>query len=97
MLTHGVRVSLLASGSTCRRSRPEPWPRTSTITPTKVLCSGERATMTLVAPADHGLIDLNLIAEQLALGSNHRPAQLLQDQPRRLIARDPELALELHR
>jgi hypothetical protein len=45
---------------------------------------------------DQGLVDLDLAAEGLALGGDHRQAQLLQDQPSGLIAGDPELALELH-
>jgi len=37
--------------------------------------------------ADPALVDLGFVLERLALGSDHRAAQLLQDQPRRLIAR----------
>jgi hypothetical protein len=45
--------------------------------------------------AEIELVDLHLILERLTLGRHHRPSELLQDQPRRLIAREPELALQL--
>ncbi len=50
---------------------------------------------TFLVAAEPELVDLDLALQELALGSDHRPAQLLQDQPRRLVAREPELALEL--
>src|SRR5215218_6499357 len=43
------------------------------------------------------LVDLDLARQRLALGRDHRAPQLLQDQPRRLIARQAQLALELLR
>jgi hypothetical protein len=49
----------------------------------------------LLVPADIELVDLDLLAQQGALGRDHRPAQLLQDQPRGLIPREAELALQL--
>src|SRR5665809_51769 len=49
----------------------------------------------LLVPAEPEVVDLYLALQGLALGSHHRPAQLLQDQPRRLVAREPELALQL--
>lgn len=51
----------------------------------------------LAAPADEGLVDLDLTPKGFTLRRHHRPAQLLQDEPRGLIARDPELALKLDR
>src|SRR5215207_10374890 len=46
-------------------------------------------------PAEVELVDLNLVLQRLTLGRDHRPAQRLQDQPRSLIARQPQLALKL--
>ena len=59
----------------------------------------------VIAPADTGrraspdeaLVDFDLALQQLTFGRDHRAAQLVQDHPRRLIARDPKLALQLHR
>lgn len=53
------------------------------------------AAATLVVAADKGLVDLDLPPKRLSLGGHHRPAQLLEDQPGGLVARDPELTLEL--
>src|SRR5918994_4115867 len=41
------------------------------------------------------LVDLDLARQRLTLGRDHRVPQLLQDEPRRLIARQAQLALEL--
>jgi hypothetical protein len=45
--------------------------------------------------ADEELIDLDLAAQRLALGRDHGAAQLVQDQPRGLIARQSQLTLPL--
>src|SRR6266540_3984191 len=55
------------------------------------------ATAPFVVPSDERLIDLDLVAKRFALERHHRPTQLLQHQPRGLIARQAELALKLHR
>ena len=49
----------------------------------------------LLVPAEPEVVDLHLALQGLALGGHHRPAQLLQDQPCRLVAREPELSLQL--
>jgi hypothetical protein len=41
------------------------------------------------------LVDLDLARQQATLGRDHRAPQLLQDQPRGLIARQRQLALQL--
>lgn len=46
--------------------------------------------------SDVEIIDLDGSRERAALGSDHRSTQLVQHQPRRLIAPDAELALQLH-
>jgi hypothetical protein len=43
------------------------------------------------------VVDFDGAGQRLAFGGRHRPAQLVQDQPRRAIAGDAQLALELHR
>ncbi len=55
-----------------------------------------RARRRLVS-ADEAFIDLDLLSEWRAFGVDHRPAQLVQHHPRRLIAAQAELALQLHR
>ncbi len=45
--------------------------------------------------AEEELVDLDHALEQLTLRGDHRAAQLLEDQPRGLIPRQAELALEL--
>jgi hypothetical protein len=44
------------------------------------------ATAAVVVATDEGLVNLDLPVQRLALGGDHRPAQLLQDQPGGLIA-----------
>ena len=44
--------------------------------------------------ADQTLVDFDRTDKRLARGSNHRPAQLVQHEPRRLIPGDPKLALQ---
>jgi hypothetical protein len=46
--------------------------------------------------ADVEVIDLDGTHKRVALGRDHGPAQLVQHQPRRLVAADAELTLELH-
>jgi len=50
-----------------------------------------------MAAADQTFVDLDRAAKQLALRRDHGAAQLVQHQPRRLVAHDPELALKLDR
>jgi hypothetical protein len=45
--------------------------------------------------AEEEPVDLDLVLGRLALRGDHRPAQLGQDQPRRAVARRPELLLKL--
>jgi hypothetical protein len=95
--THAARVSPLASGEHLK-AKPS---RTGTAhldhDPDQGLLAVPASDISsLAASSDQGLIDLDLAAERLALGGDHRSAQLLQDQPASLVARDPELALELH-
>lgn len=95
-LTKAVRVGFEASARGASRSRPEPLPRTSIATPTSVFEPGPRPLFPRLHAADPALVDLDLCLQGLALGGDHRPAQLLQHQPGGLIA-DAELALELLR
>jgi len=41
------------------------------------------------------MLNLDLMLQEFALGGDHRTAQLLEDQPSSLVARQTELALEL--
>ena len=52
----------------------------------RVFCGTER---------EGGLIDLDQVLEQAAIGVNHGPAQLVQQEPGTLAAAEPELGLEL--
>src|SRR4051794_39304102 len=49
----------------------------------------------LLVPAEPEVVDLHLALQGLALGSHHRPAQLLEHEPGGLIARESELSLQL--
>ena len=44
--------------------------------------------------AEEELVDFDLIEQRAALRGDHRAAQLVQDQPRRLVAGQAELALD---
>src|SRR3954453_11910875 len=56
----------------------------------RLLSKPAAALKALLVAAEPELVDLDLALEQLALRRDHRAAQLLQDQPRRLIARESE-------
>ena len=49
------------------------------------------------SPADERLVHLNLAMQRLAVGVQHRRAQLVEHLERRLVAADAELALQLDR
>ena len=49
-----------------------------------------------LGPAEVGLIHLDPALQRLSFGGDHRPAELVQERPGRLVA-DPELALQLDR
>src|ERR1700684_566934 len=64
--------------------------------PHQPLADGVSARLAIGIDApDEALVDLDLAAQRGALGGDHRPAQLLQDQPGGLIAAEAELALQL--
>ncbi len=63
--------------------------------PERLLAALAPALEACFVTTEEELVDLDLVRERRALGRDHRAAQLLQDQPRRLIAREPELALQL--
>jgi hypothetical protein len=64
--------------------------------PDKPLSNGVSAGLAVgIDAADETLVDLHFAAQGLALGGDHHPAQLLQDEPGGLIAREAELALQL--
>ena len=95
-LGESLSVGPEASGSTARRRRPEPGAADlDRDADERLLAALAAAFEAFLVAAEEELVDLDLALQQLALGRDHRPAQLLQHQPRGLIARQPELALEL--
>jgi hypothetical protein len=54
------------------------------------------ATTAFLDAADGEVVDLDGAGERVAFGRGHRSAQLVQHQPRGLIAPDAQLALQLH-
>lgn len=80
------------------RQRPEPSPRTSTATATmSALLIDELAAAAepeLLA-ADERLVDLDRARQRLPVRIDHRPAQLVEDEPGRRVARQPEHVSEL--
>ena len=58
---------------------------------------GAAALLTGAAPADERLVQFNDPGEQVALGADHGPAQLVQPRPRRLIRPEPERLLQAQR
>jgi hypothetical protein len=62
-----------------------------------LLAAGAPATQSLLVTANETLVDLNRVAQRLALGVDHGSAQLVQHHPRRLVALDPELTTQLQR
>jgi len=61
------------------------------------LAASATATRAGATGANVALVDLNGAAEQLASGEHHRAAQLVQPRPRRLIAAQPQDALQAQR
>lgn len=54
-----------------------------------------RDRLILAAKGDRGAVDLHQAGERLALGIDHRSAELLEQQPSRLVAAQPELQPQL--
>mgnify|MGYP000055250356 CR=1 FL=1 len=55
------------------------------------------ATDSVVKATNEALVDLDLAGERLPLGIWHRAPQLVKRRPRRFVALQPELALQLER
>src|SRR5215210_7951018 len=63
----------------------------------RLLAARTAAREPLLVTAEEELVYLDLALERLALGGDRRPAQLVQQHPRRLVVADPELPLKLDR
>jgi hypothetical protein len=83
------------SGSSCRRSRPEPRPDLDRDADERLLAALAAPFEAFFVAAEEELVDLYLVLELLALGRDHRSAQLVQDQPGGLVTRQAELTLQL--
>ena len=95
--TNPVSERADASGTTWSRTRPAAFPRTSTAPTTNALFEQLAASLQAgLGTAQVGLIHLDAVFQRLSLGVDHRPAELVQECPGRLVA-DPELALQLDR
>src|SRR5712691_4453709 len=89
-LTKAVRDRVETSGTTCKRTLPDALPRTSTA-PTTIAFSPSLTptSQARLWAADVSLVDLDSLPERLAIGTHHRPTQLLQHRPGRLISANP--------
>jgi hypothetical protein len=81
-------VAAESSGTTSRRRRPSDHQRLAVLALPTPFEAG-------LLTADPGLIDLHRSRQAAPVGIDHRPAQLVEKQPGGLVARDPELGLEL--
>jgi hypothetical protein len=82
-----VIVSCVKSGMTSMRTRPDAVPRRSTATITSAAFRplSWRLPLSPLEPADPGLVHLDDAAELLAGRDDHRPPELVEQQPRRLV------------
>ena len=58
------------------------------------LCFGFSAPLSLFGAADTGFVDLDGAREAIPTGPDHRPPQLVEPCPRRLVAAEPEHPLQ---
>ena len=94
--TNPVSEAPDASGTTWRRTLPEPFPRTSTAPTTNALHTSCRPPFEAsFGAADVDLIHLNLLLQSFAVGPYHRPPQLVEHGPGRLVGVQAELPLQL--
>jgi hypothetical protein len=85
---------LLALGMRCIRTPPGPPSRASTAIATSALPAAPRPHAASSDATDDRLVDLDGAGQPLTIGADHRPTQLVQPRPRRLITAQAEHALQ---